>query len=79
VLGPHTVTIEATKVQYGGPQINSIEEEMEYYSRKDAAPLERPVIERLVPERYSKRDTSGLTATIEPKENTISFDLPAEP
>ena len=79
VLGPHTVTIEATQVHYGGPEINSIEEEMEYYSRKDAAPLDRPVIERLVPERYSKRDASGLTATVEPKENTIDFDLPAEP
>lgn len=78
LLGPHKVTIEATKVHDNGPRIESIEEEIEYYSRKDAAPLTKPVIERLVPLRYSKRESSNLTAEVERGDNPIDFDLPAE-
>jgi hypothetical protein len=30
----------------------------------------------LVPEKYSRQDTTPLTATVEDKSNTIDFDLP---
>jgi len=35
-------------------------------------------LEWIVPEKYENQETSGLTATVEPGENEINFDLPKE-
>ena len=34
-------------------------------------------VEWLVPEKYSRPETSGLTAQVEDKNNEIDFDIPA--
>jgi hypothetical protein len=79
VLGKHTVTIEATVVHESGPQPRSMEEEIEMFGDPDAAPLEPARIEHLVPEKYSKRDTSGLEREVTRDGNEFTFDLPAKP
>ena len=77
VLGKHTVTIEATKIHNPGRTASSLEDEFVVF--KDPNALQgKPVIERLVPERYSKPDTSDLTKEVNRGDNPIDFDLPAK-
>lgn len=79
VLGEHVVTIEATRVHGDAPEIKSLEEEMAYYGRKDAPRVGPAAVERLVPEKYSRRETSGLAATVNRGRNPIDFNLTKGP
>jgi len=39
---------------------------------------EETVAESLIPTKYNNAETSGLTATVAPGDNTINFDLSDE-
>jgi hypothetical protein len=73
LLGKHRVTIEATQQIGGGPLPKSRKEEFRMGLGSS------PVIEWLVPEKYSRLATSPLKAEVKRGSNTINFDLPALP
>ena len=66
-IGKYSVTINATRT-IGGPTATSLEEE-------GRMPSEPPRVERLVPEKYSQRQTSPLKAEVKEGDNVINFDL----
>jgi hypothetical protein len=70
ILGKHHVTIEATKVT--GPSApKSLDEE-----RRGGADLSTlPQVIWIVPQLYSRTETSPLEANVQPGSNTIDFDL----
>jgi hypothetical protein len=77
LVGSHRITIEATKVGPGSMEPpKTFEEEL-----KGVAPggkvLVAGKVEWLVPEKYSRVETSGLTRKVEPGENKIDLDLTA--
>jgi len=68
--GRHRVTIHATQTaESGGPK--SFAEELSGVSGVAEVNLQW-----LVPEEYSRRETTPLTAEVVPEHNTIDFDLP---
>jgi hypothetical protein len=79
LVGTHRVSIMATKVgpgSFGEPK--SREEELELLKKRHPTKwLVAGKVEWLVPEKYSRPETSGLTATVEDKKNEINFDIPA--
>jgi hypothetical protein len=81
LVGAHQVAIESTRVGPGSYQpLQSIEEEMEQ-SRKKGPGVKVLVagkVEWLVPEKYSRPESSGLTANVGSTTNEINFDLPAD-
>ncbi len=70
VLGRHCVTIKSTRVT-GGPQPKSFEEELRGVGRGGV-----PRVEWLVPEKFSRPESSPLTAEVKDGKNTIDFHLP---
>ena len=68
--GNYRVTIDATRVT-GGTQPKSFRDEMRNMNKGIV-----PKIERLVPEKYSRPETSPLTAEVKQDQNTIDFDIP---
>jgi hypothetical protein len=77
LVGAHRIAIESTRVGAGSYQpLASIEEEMEQ-SRKGGKVLVAGKVEWLVPAKYSRPKSSGLTATVGSAANEINFDLPA--
>ena len=78
-VGQHKVTIESTKVHPGSTiEAKSVEEEMSQ-ARKGYPPgkwLVAGKLDWLVPEKYSRLESSTLTATVEDKSNVIDFDIP---
>lgn len=78
-VGEHRVAIEATEVGAGSmrpPQ--TPEEEMEMSRVGVKRVLVAGKVIWLVPEKYSKLETSGLTATVRASDNQIDFDIPAQ-
>ena len=73
LLGKHHVTIEATRQSGGAPLPKSREQEL---GVGRGGP---PVIEWLVPEKYSRLKTTPLTAEVSRGSNTVNFDLPDRP
>jgi hypothetical protein len=79
LIGDHKVTIESTKVHPGSTTEapKSVEEEMAM-AKKGYPPgrwLVAGKLDWLVPEKYSRRETSTLTAKVEDKTNVIDFDI----
>lgn len=74
IVGQHRVTIHATRL---GPRANaaptSIEDEV-----KSGASGATEKVEWIVPERYSQLSTTDLTATVNPEQQTLNFDLPGK-
>lgn len=72
ILGQHKVAILATRVS-GGAALKSFEEEM-----RGVGSFNTPrKIEWLVPERYSRPETTPLTAEVADGPNVLDFNLPA--
>jgi hypothetical protein len=78
LVGSHRVVIESTRVGPGSLESpKSIEEEAEL-SRKGVPGgkiLVAGKVEWLVPEKYARLESSGLTATVGSDPNEINFDL----
>ena len=74
-VGNHKVTIHATKVGAGSiQQAKSIEDEQKLVRTPDMI-LVAGTVEWLVPEKYSREETSTLTAIVQEGSNTINFDI----
>ena len=74
MLGHYRVTIEAVRVTGGAPPAKSLADEASV-----RAAAQKPRVEWLVPEAYSKLDSTPLTAEVKPGPNTIDFNLPVKP
>lgn len=80
IVGKHTVTIHATKVGGGSMGFASPEDEMRWTeqgmkkggSNKILVPGK---VEWLVPEKYSRSESSDLKKEVKEGENIINFDL----
>lgn len=68
-LGKHRVTIKSTRT-VGGPAPDDLTMETE------AVPTELPTLEWLVPEKYSRKNTTPLVAEVTADTKTFNFDLP---
>ena len=68
LVGSHTVTIKATRTT-GSSGPRNFEEEAQ------GVPFVEGTTEWLVPEKYSDRSTTTLTAEVKAEKNTINFDL----
>jgi hypothetical protein len=74
IPGRFKVTITAMRVT-GPPPPKSLEDEL-----RGGSPGGQTTTEWLVPEKYSRQESSTLTAEVKSgSTNTINFDLPAEP
>lgn len=71
IPGTYRVTIDATKTIGGQPEPKSLEEELSGVGQR----MDSSRLLRLVPKKYSRRETSTLKAEVEPKENIINFEL----
>jgi hypothetical protein len=77
-VGNHRVTIHATKVGAGSiVEAKSFDEESKL--ARSEKTLVAGKIEWLVPEKYSREETSTLTAAVKAGSNTIDFEIPNEP
>ncbi len=65
--GEYKVTVDCVK---NVPTGNMIQE--------NGAEIEEMEVETVIPKTYSNPETSGLTATVAPGDNTINFDLSDE-
>jgi hypothetical protein len=75
LIGPHKVTIHATKVGGGTMVPASFEDELKGAKGQVLVPGK---VEWIVPERYAHLNTTDLTATVNPGPQTIDFNLPAK-
>jgi hypothetical protein len=76
VVGSHRVTIQATNVGPGSlVDPKTFDEEIQL-SRKGGKVLVPGKVTWVVPEKYSRAETSDLTAKVEPGPNTLNFDVP---
>jgi hypothetical protein len=76
VVGSHRVTIQATNVGSGSlVDPKSFNEEIAL-SRKGGKVLVPGTVTWVVPEIYSRAESSALTAKVEPGSNTLNFDIP---
>jgi len=71
VLGTHRVTVTATKVGADAQMPASFEEEL---AGKAPVPAKYNV-QWLVPEAYSRRESTPLSAEVEPGKNVLDFEI----
>jgi hypothetical protein len=76
LVGPHKVIIHATRVGPASVVPATFEDELKP-AGDSGKRLVPGAVEWLVPERYSRLDTTDLTATVAGGDNTINFDVPA--
>ncbi len=79
VVGTYRVAIESTRV---GPDrwdtVKSFDEEIKISHRPDNKIYLPGKVEWLVPQRYARPETSGLTARVESGVNEIMVEIPGE-
>lgn len=75
VLGEHVVTVKSTEV--GGESAKSLEEEIEQVNAGEVD--NNHGVKWLAPERYSRRGSTDLKATVEKGVNEIEFRLTTKP
>lgn len=73
LVGTHRVTITAYEVIGGSPPPTSFEEEVQEASSN--TPLTASKVVWVVPQKYSKRQSTPLEEVVEASENRIDFDL----
>jgi hypothetical protein len=81
VLGAHRVTVQSTSVAPGSmAEPKSFDEELEM-ARKGTGKKQKWLVpgkvDWIVPEKYSRVQTTTLTAKVEGPKNEINFDIPA--
>jgi hypothetical protein len=75
LVGSHRVTIQATTVGAGSMvEPKSIDEELAL--RHKGKVLVAGKVEWVVPEKYSRLETTELKAKVDPGSNTLDFDIP---
>ena len=80
IVGHHVVTIRSSVVEESGaPEISSMEQEMQHFSNPNAPRLARRQVRFIVPEHFSRRESSGLETIVESKTNTINWNLKSAP
>jgi len=78
LVGRHKVTIMATKVSGGSAAPATFEQELEWAKKgvQSSGKITIPgEVTWLVPEKFSRTQTTDLTAEVKPQENEINFDL----
>ncbi|MCY2986484.1 MAG: hypothetical protein NTY19_01235 [Planctomycetota bacterium] len=74
--GMYVVTVEATQVESAGPQFQSAEQEFQYRAGAGVSQPAKPTVRRLVPVRYSRRETTALRAEAKTgQKNQFDFRL----
>jgi hypothetical protein len=80
VVGAHTVTISATSVGAGKMvEAASLDEEIAKSGKNATKWLVAGDVKWVVPEKYSRPETTDQKATVTGGENAIDFDLPGGP
>jgi hypothetical protein len=75
LVGSHRVTIQATTVGPGSMvEPKSIDEELAL--RQQGKVLVAGKVDWVVPEQYSRVETTDLKAKVDPGSNTLDFDIP---
>lgn len=78
LVGDHKVTISATSVGAGSMvEAASLDEEMARAGKKGVKWLVAGEVKWVVPEKYSKPESTDLKAAVADSANTIDFDIPA--
>jgi len=77
VVGDHVVTIKATKVTGAPVAPMTFEDELKGGGTQPAA-ADTPTIEWIVPESYSRRETTPLKAVVEDRDNVQDFKIVSE-
>ena len=71
MLGRYRVTIEAMRTTRGGARPKTLEDELHGVGQGSG----QAVMEWLVPEKYSRQETTPLTVEVKSGQNTINLDL----
>lgn len=77
-VGQHRVTIKSTNLTDPGPELESQQAEIEHFRQKNIKPIRASRVVWVVPQKYSERETSTLTATVNSGTNQINFDIGAD-
>ncbi len=77
LVGNHVVTIKSTRLTEADPEISSTQEEIEYYREKRPTPIRAAKVVWIIPEKYSERRSTPLTAKVVEGDNEINFDIPS--
>lgn len=73
IIGRHRISLDVKRISYQGKIPQSFEEEVAQM-KQGGSPKDYQ-LHWLVPEKYSRAETSGLTVDVKPGENRINFQV----